>query len=129
MSTGLSPSRRATRPPAASKTRSVEILGSRVDIVDADDAVATVQGWIESRDGRCRQVVVSGFHALWGVHRDPEFKRMVNSAALWLPDGIAPVWIARLRGIRAGVPRARGRVHGGDVGQGGPGGLPQLLLR
>jgi N-acetylglucosaminyldiphosphoundecaprenol N-acetyl-beta-D-mannosaminyltransferase len=78
----------------------VKILGSQIDLVDADDAVSRVQGWIEARDGRCRQVVVTGFHGLWEAHRDAEFKGMVNSAALWLPDGIAPVWIARLQGER-----------------------------
>ncbi len=80
--------------------RTVKVLGSQVDILDVDEAVSALAGWIEARDGRCRQVVVTGAHGLWEAHRDADFKRMVNSAALWVPDGIAPVWIARLRGIR-----------------------------
>ncbi len=81
--------------------RTVRVLGSEVDILDLEEAVSVVAGWIEARDGPCRQVVVTGAHGLWEAHCDREFKRMVNSAALWLPDGIAPVWIARLRGMRS----------------------------
>ena len=79
----------------------VHILGSHVDLIDLEDAVALIQGWIMARDGQCRQVVVSGFHALWEAHCNPAFRRMVNSADLWLPDGIAPIWLARMHRLRA----------------------------
>ena len=95
------------RLPMSPPRRAVKILGSEVDVVDMDDAVARMQGWIDARDGQCRQVVVSGFHAVWEAHRDPAYKHIVNSAAMWLADGIAPVWIARMRGMRGGPhPRA-----------------------
>ena len=79
----------------------VSILGSHVDLLELDEAVLLIQNWIAARDGQCRQVVVSGFHALWEAHCDPAFRQMVNSAALWLPDGIAPIWLARVHGLRA----------------------------
>jgi len=90
----------ASREPAR---RTVQVLGSEVDILDLEEAVSVVAGWIEARQAGCRQVVVTGAHGLWEAHCDPQFKKMVNSAALWLPDGIAPVWIARLRGMRPAV--------------------------
>lgn len=77
----------------------VTILGSRVHVVSLDGGVSTMAEWIQGRDGRCRQIVVTGFHGLWEAHRNPEFKAILNSADLWLPDGIAPVWVARLRGF------------------------------
>lgn len=55
---------------------------------------------IGRRDGACRQIVVTGFHGLWRAFEDPELHRALNSADLWVPDGIAPVWVARLKGFR-----------------------------
>ncbi len=80
--------------------RIVRVLGSRVDLVELDDAVTTIERWLHTRPARCRQVVVTGFHGLWEAHRDPELRRVFDAADLWIPDGIAPVLVARLRGIR-----------------------------
>ncbi len=81
-------------------TQQVEVLGSRVSLVSVEEAVFQLEEWIRLREDRCRQVVVTGFHGLWEAHRDAEFFRIVNGADLWVPDGIAPVLIARARGIR-----------------------------
>jgi N-acetylglucosaminyldiphosphoundecaprenol N-acetyl-beta-D-mannosaminyltransferase len=87
----------ASRAPARCTFR---LLGSRVDILDLEDALAVVEGWIAARDGRCRQVVVSGFHGLWEAHRNPKLRPVFDAADLWVPDGVAPILVARLRGIR-----------------------------
>ncbi len=81
-------------------TQQVNVLGSRVSLLSVEEAVFQLEAWIELREPRCRQVVVTGFHGLWEAHRDAEFFRIVNGADLWVPDGIAPVLIARARGIR-----------------------------
>lgn len=76
----------------------VDILGSRVHLVSASRTVDHIERWISTRDGHCRRVVVTGFHGLWEAHKNPDFRRVLNSAELWAPDGIAPVWAARARG-------------------------------
>jgi N-acetylglucosaminyldiphosphoundecaprenol N-acetyl-beta-D-mannosaminyltransferase len=43
-------------------------------------------------------VVVTGFHGLWEGHKNPGVRSVLNSAELWAPDGIAPVWAARVHG-------------------------------
>src|SRR5271165_5364994 len=78
----------------------VSVLGSRVDLVSVSRTVDHIERWIEMRDGKCRRVVVTGFHGLWEAHRNPDLRKILNSAELWVPDGIAPVWVARLRGHR-----------------------------
>jgi len=83
----------------AENGRCVTVLGSRVDLLSVDEAVLRIEQWIHSR-GRCRQVVATGFHGLWEGYRDQELRQVLNAADLWVPDGIAPVMIARLRGIR-----------------------------
>jgi len=88
----------------------VNVLGSRVRILQIEDAVALIEGWIDQRPPTCRQVVVSGYHGIWEAHKDERYKAILNSAALWVPDGIAPVLVARWQGHR----QAR-RVPGADL--------------
>jgi N-acetylglucosaminyldiphosphoundecaprenol N-acetyl-beta-D-mannosaminyltransferase len=77
---------------------SMRVLGTRVHLVDNDKVLALLEEWIARREGGCRFVVVTGFHGLWVAHQDPDFRRIVASADLFSPDGIAPVWIAKLKG-------------------------------
>jgi N-acetylglucosaminyldiphosphoundecaprenol N-acetyl-beta-D-mannosaminyltransferase len=82
---------------------SVSILGSRVHLVSAARTVDHIERWISERDGRCRQVIVTGFHGLLEAHKNPGIHSILNGAELWVPDGIAPVWFARMRGHRNAV--------------------------
>ncbi len=78
----------------------VGILGSQVNILTLEDTLGVIRGFIENPDGRCHHVVTAGFHGLWEAHRDASLYQMLNSADLWVPDGIAPVWMARLKGLK-----------------------------
>ena len=80
--------------------RAVRILNSEVHILNLTEILKIVEHWIDNPDGRCRQIVVTGFHGLWEGYRDPELRAILNGADLWVPDGIAPVAIARMRGYR-----------------------------
>jgi N-acetylglucosaminyldiphosphoundecaprenol N-acetyl-beta-D-mannosaminyltransferase len=77
---------------------SVEIFGVKVHGPTLDQAVAIIENWVEQPDGRCRQAIVTGFHGLWVAHEDPAYRRLVNQADLFCPDGIAPIWLSRLHG-------------------------------
>ena len=68
-------------------------------MIDLPAVVDLMDRWIAHPDGRCRQVIVTGFHGIWESHKRPDFKAILNSADLWVPDGIAPVWVARRRGF------------------------------
>jgi N-acetylglucosaminyldiphosphoundecaprenol N-acetyl-beta-D-mannosaminyltransferase len=81
----------------------VNILGSRVHLLSTRRTVDYIERWIEQRDGECRQIVASGFHGLLEASRNEKVHAALNDAELWVPDGIAPVWIARLRGHRDAV--------------------------
>jgi len=85
----------------------VRVLGSRVAMVSLEETVFRIEEWIRRREG-CRRVVVTGFHGLWEAHRDPQLRHILNSADLWIPDGIAPVLAARCRrlGNVARIPGA-----------------------
>ena len=79
---------------------SVRVLGSRVHLLSAARTVDHIERWIQSRDGRCHRAIVTGFHGLLEAHQNPRIHAILNGADLWVPDGIAPVWLARLRGRR-----------------------------
>jgi N-acetylglucosaminyldiphosphoundecaprenol N-acetyl-beta-D-mannosaminyltransferase len=85
----------------------VLILGSRVHLVSANATVDHIERWIQLRDDRSHQVIVTGFHGLMEAHKNPGIRSILNSADLWVPDGIAPVWLAQLRGHR-NIVRAPG---------------------
>jgi N-acetylglucosaminyldiphosphoundecaprenol N-acetyl-beta-D-mannosaminyltransferase len=81
---------------------SFKVLGSRINLVDIPNISLIIEQWINEykTHKKCRQMVVTGFHGIWEAHKDPDFKAILNSADLWVPDGIAPVWIARIKGLR-----------------------------
>jgi N-acetylglucosaminyldiphosphoundecaprenol N-acetyl-beta-D-mannosaminyltransferase len=81
----------------------VSILGSRVHLLSTSRTVDFIESWIRMRDRECRQIVATGFHGLLEASRNQKVHAALNCARLWVPDGIAPVWIARLRGHREAV--------------------------
>jgi N-acetylglucosaminyldiphosphoundecaprenol N-acetyl-beta-D-mannosaminyltransferase len=81
----------------------VRILGSRVHLVSASRTVDHIERWIQNRDGRCRQAIATGFHGLMEAYKNPDIRAIFNEADLWAPDGIAPVWLARMRKHRNAV--------------------------
>jgi N-acetylglucosaminyldiphosphoundecaprenol N-acetyl-beta-D-mannosaminyltransferase len=82
-------------------SRNLHILGSRVDLVTLGEIRDRLDGWIRADDRRCRMMAVTGFHGLWEAHRNPAFGRILRSADLWVPDGIAPIAVARIKGFSA----------------------------
>lgn len=51
------------------------------------------------KQDRCRRIIVTGFHGIWEAYRNQDLKTIFNSADIWIPDGIAPIFIARLKGL------------------------------
>ena len=77
----------------------VKVLGSRVHLIQLHDVVHQMSKWIHQNEGICRRIVVTGFHGIWEAYQDTNFRYILNSADLWIPDGIAPVWVARWKGF------------------------------
>lgn len=93
---------------------SVRILGSRVHMIGMRELTNVMERWVVEHDRQraCRRIVVTGFHGIWEAHQHSDFKAILNSADLWIPDGIAPVWVARRKGFRDAQ-----RTPGADVMQ------------
>lgn len=85
------------------------VLGVRVHLVGMCQVLDRIGRWIETHD-RCHYVVATQMHGIMEARRDPEFKTIINSADLFVPDGISLVWAARCRGVNL-----KDRVPGPDL--------------
>ncbi len=87
---------------------SLEILGIRVDDVTYDETIDLVATFVNVR---CpRQIATVNTEFIMAAQKDVEFRNVLNSTALNLPDGIGVIWAARRQGHRL-----RERVAGSDL--------------
>lgn len=87
----------------------MQVLGTRVHVIQIPDVVSLIARWIEEREP-CRYIVNTGMHGLMEGCRNQEFKNILNSADLFTADGISVTWLARRRGFPM-----RKRVSGTDL--------------
>ncbi|WGR91214.1 WecB/TagA/CpsF family glycosyltransferase [Bradyrhizobium sp. ISRA443] len=85
-----------------------DVLGVNVSAITMDDAIATLEGWIE--EGRREYVCVTGAHGVMECRRDPSLRRIHNDAGMVTPDGVPLVYFLRL----IGKQRTQ-RVYGPDL--------------
>lgn len=78
----------------------VRVLGSAVTLVSVSETVDRIEEWINSGASSCHRITVSGFHGLLLADKAPILRMALNGSDLWVPDGIAPVLLARLSGCR-----------------------------
>ncbi len=91
----------------------VNIMGNCVHLIDTNQAVDYLENWVEDPGEKTRQIIVTGFHGLHVAMEDPAFKEILSKADLFVPDGIAPIWIAKRLG-----KQVEGRVTGADLMRG-----------
>ena len=85
------------------------VLGVRVDAVQIPDVICQMQAWIAGPP-LGRFIAVTGLHGVSEANTDSQFKIIVNSADLVVPDGMPLVWLGRLRGHSL-----RRRVYGPEL--------------
>ena len=88
---------------------SFSVLGVRVDAVQIPEVVARMEEWIARRE-RCQYIAVTGMHGATEAQHHAQFKTILNSAGLVVPDGMPLVWIGRRHGFDM-----RRRVYGPEL--------------
>ncbi|MDQ6771479.1 MAG: WecB/TagA/CpsF family glycosyltransferase [Candidatus Dormibacteraeota bacterium] len=88
---------------------SVRVLGVRVDRVNLASAVAEIERLVDRSDGP-QLVATVNPEFVMRAGADPLFRRVLDGAALAIPDGIGVVWAMRRQGARAQT-----RVTGADL--------------
>jgi N-acetylglucosaminyldiphosphoundecaprenol N-acetyl-beta-D-mannosaminyltransferase len=89
----------------------VNILGVHVSAIGMTDALRVIETWLAKREPN--YICVTPAHGVMDGYRNQEVRRFLNASGLTTPDGMAIVWLLKLRGM-AGVERVYG---------------PDLLLR
>ncbi|MBI2849352.1 MAG: WecB/TagA/CpsF family glycosyltransferase [Chloroflexi bacterium] len=74
----------------------VYILGVGVNKVTEEGAVTAIEGYV--KDGKPHQVVTVNPEFVIMAQRDWEFKDLLNSSDLALPDGVGLLWASRFLG-------------------------------
>jgi N-acetylglucosaminyldiphosphoundecaprenol N-acetyl-beta-D-mannosaminyltransferase len=74
----------------------VEILGCKLDILDANEAAARIMTF--AREGAGAQVVTLGTEMVVHAQKDERFRDVVNASALSLCDTVGVLGVARRRG-------------------------------
>ncbi len=85
------------------------VLSVGISAVQIPDVVAQMEDWIRERR-RCHYISVTGMHGVVEAQHEPEFRRILNTADLVVPDGMPLVWLARWHGFSL-----RRRVYGPDL--------------
>jgi N-acetylglucosaminyldiphosphoundecaprenol N-acetyl-beta-D-mannosaminyltransferase len=86
----------------------VNILGVLVSAIGMQRALQIIDAWVTNRERH--YVTVTPAHAVMDAYKDPELRRVFNHSGLTTPDGMAIVWILKLRGYRN-----VSRVYGPDL--------------
>lgn len=90
------------------KPEAVAVLGCRVHCVDMEQALTCAEAFIADREPH--HIVTADASAIVIAQRDPEFRSIINTADLVVPDSNGVVWACR----RLGYP-IRQRVPGVDL--------------
>lgn len=86
----------------------IDVLGVGISTTNMNDAVDTIEGWIE-KDERY-YLCVTGVHGVIECQKNASLKKIHNVSGLTVPDGMPLVWIGRLNGFKS-----ISRVYGPDL--------------
>lgn len=75
-------------------TPSFRVLGVRVHAVQIADTIELIEQWIEERKIG-HYVAFTGMHGVTEARHDIQFRNILNSADLVVPDGMPLVWLGR----------------------------------
>jgi N-acetylglucosaminyldiphosphoundecaprenol N-acetyl-beta-D-mannosaminyltransferase len=76
----------------------VSILGVLISPINMQQALKTIDAWIAIHESH--YVTVTPAHAVMDAYHDSRLRRIFNQSGMTTPDGMAIVWILRLRGHR-----------------------------
>lgn len=74
----------------------VSLLGTRIDAVSWEQAVARIMRWAVAREARI--VCLCNVHSVISARRDPALRTAIDCADLATPDGAPLAWLMRKRG-------------------------------
>jgi len=87
------------------------LCGNKIDAIKMPTVTEKIHLWIKNWKGeKSHWIVVTGMHGIVEAHKNPDFKQMISTADLFVPDGISLVWLAKSRGFNF-----KKRISGADL--------------
>jgi N-acetylglucosaminyldiphosphoundecaprenol N-acetyl-beta-D-mannosaminyltransferase len=86
-----------------------DVLGAPVDIIDVENVLRLMEQWIQRR-GRPHWIAVTGSHGALEAHKHPDFRAVLQTADLSVPDGR---WAARIAAKK--ISSRTHQVRGADL--------------
>lgn len=83
--------------PSPTDTQMFSVLGVKIAALQISDVIRQMQTWISQRDGS-HFIAVVNVHMVMEAQHDPSFRKVLETAALRVPDGMPLIWVGRLRG-------------------------------
>ena len=80
-----------------------EVLGAPVHIIDVDRVLRLMEQWIRERR-RSHWIAVTGSHGALEAHKHPDFRAVLQTADLSVPDGR---WAALVEALSSGEGPAK----------------------
>ena len=74
------------------------VLGTRISVTNYEAVAQCLERWVYSNESR--YICVANVHVLMEAYDSVDFRNVVNSADLVVPDGMPLVWMMRLKGVR-----------------------------
>jgi N-acetylglucosaminyldiphosphoundecaprenol N-acetyl-beta-D-mannosaminyltransferase len=82
-----------------SKNSVLDFLGNKIDIIAVKKIVEKMSNWIKQEHSKLHWIVNTAMHGIVEAEKHADFKYIINSADMFVPDGISVVWLARLKGF------------------------------
>ena len=82
------------------KAASIRVLGIEIHMVEIPEIVSQMEHWIKYESDVCHHVVNSGMHGVMAAQKNGSIRTIFKSVDLFAPDGIAMVFLARIRGFK-----------------------------
>ena len=76
------------------------ILGMQVNVISPDIILTKIEQWISETVPTARNICVSNVHMCMESFDDQNFRKIVNSADIVIPDGKPLVWAQKLLGVK-----------------------------
>jgi N-acetylglucosaminyldiphosphoundecaprenol N-acetyl-beta-D-mannosaminyltransferase len=90
--------------------QTMEVLGNKINVMQIPGVVSLMDNWINNEPQKTHWIVATSMHGIMEAQKNPEFKKMLATSDLWVPDGIPLVWLARANGFNI-----KKRVAGPDL--------------
>ncbi len=89
----------SSEPRLPAQLLSFKVLGVRVHAIETSNAVEQLRSWIDEVPTVTHYVAVTGMHGVAESRKNTQFRQVLNTADMVVPDGMPLIWLSRIKGF------------------------------